>query len=433
MMGLYFQKSLKRATALALIFAVSAPVSASRITWSAMGSINEDDSFATIASRDITLSIRNGGILHDIEDDLNQKRTETISYARGVDEALNDLQAVKRSVIASDLLSYPQSYGNHKEAFKGKIRGIYQNTPLSRCDDNPLEEISVNLFKVSQKHLSQSKERLEWVPDDTLGAFFTFTNNKDQKVSILIKNLNAVLPLYMEHRRSHLDSLAPYGVDLTPDQRITGQFINRILSGEIPGDPLKRGIKFRLQNQTGLSLEELVNRFTGRNVPLQVQVDNYAEMRKAFDKIYIERSLLPILYKVYPADSYKTYDAFINYKGSGYKHGMNMNDYWQLWINSKYGEKAKKHVLPKYELPIDLIRDRQTYDRQFIENILLPTILEFYPYDPYKTYQDFIKPNNGSGYKVGMDLNKYWDSWLNSRYRAAVEKRPLRVYQPPQV
>ena len=266
-MGLCFQKSIKRATALALIFAVSSPVSATHVTWSSKGGINEDDSFATIASRDIRLSIR--------DDDFgfveaNPQRTETISYSRAVDAAQNDLQDVKRSVIASDLLTYPQSYENHKETFKGRIRGVYQNTPLSRCQDNPLEEISVNLFKVSQKHLSKSKERLEWVPDETLGAFFTFTNNKDEKVSILIKDLNAVLPLYMENRRSHLDSLAPYGVDLTPDQRITGQFINRILSGEIPGDPLKRGIKFRLQNQTGLTLDELVNRFTGRNLPLQI-------------------------------------------------------------------------------------------------------------------------------------------------------------------
>ena len=432
-MGFCFKKKFKRATALALIFAVSLPVSATQVTWTMKQHINENESFESIAAGSMNLSIRDFGFLDNMEDGVPLQRTETIRYLPAVEVAKEDIQQVKRSVVASDLLSYPQSYDAHKEAFQNLLAHVYRNTQLGKCQGNPLEEISVNLFKVSQKHLSKSKERLEWVPDETLGAFFTFTNNKDQKVSILIRDLNAVLPLYMEHRRSSLDSLAPDGVALTADQRITGQFINRILSGEIPGNPLKRGIKFRLQNLTGLTLEELVNRFTGRNVPLQVQVDNYAETRKAFDKIYIERSLLPILFAIYPADSYKTYDAFINYKGSGYKHGMNMNDYWQLWINSKYGEKAKKHVLPKYELPIDLIRDRQTYDRQFIENILLPTILEFYPYDPYKTYQDFIKPNNGSGYKVGMDLNKYWDSWLNSRYRAAVEKRPLRVYQPPQV
>ncbi|CAK9254201.1 unnamed protein product [Sphagnum jensenii] len=59
-------------------------------------------------------------------------------------------------------------------------------------------------------------------------------------------------------------------VRLTPDQLVTSQFINRIFMGEIPGNPLKEGIKFRLQNRTGLTLDELVNRFTQRNLPLQI-------------------------------------------------------------------------------------------------------------------------------------------------------------------
>ena len=266
-MGLYFQKSLKRATAIALIFAFSTPVFATHVTCMMKQHINEDESFEYIATGRMDLSIRQIGMPYGHRDDNNAQRTETIRYLPAVEVAKEDIQQVKRSVVASDLLSYPQSYGNHKTAFQNLIAQAYRNTQLSRCDGNPLEEISVNLFKVSQKHLSRSKDRLEWVPDETLGAFFTFTNNKDQKVSILIKDLNAVLPLYMEHRRSSLDSLAPDGVELTADQRITGQFINRILSGEIPGNPLKRGIKFRLQNQTGLTLDELVNRFTGNNIP----------------------------------------------------------------------------------------------------------------------------------------------------------------------
>lgn len=271
-MSNYFQKYKKSATALVLVFAVSYPASLSATSnLQSWDNINEEaDSLDAVSGRFVVSRRNVGGVGFD---DPTQSIPEIVPYDLGRQAAKDDLQVVKNSVIRSDLLTYPDSYETHQGSFKQKIRTAYNNTALFECPNflDRVQDFSVKLFKVSQNHLSKSKDRNEWAKDDTLGGYFTFTLNKDQKVSLLIPDLNVVLPLYMEHRRSHLDSLAPYGVDLTPDQRITGQFINRILSGEIPGDPLKRGIKFRLQNQTGLSLDELVNRFTGRNLPLQIQ------------------------------------------------------------------------------------------------------------------------------------------------------------------
>ena len=274
-MGLCFQKSLRRAIALALIFAVSSPVSASLVTWTSKQNINEDESFEYIATGRMDLSITPiAGIGR--EDENQRPHTETIRYLPAVEAAKEDLQAVKRSVIASDLLTYPQSYENHQTSFQNLITQVYRHTQLSRCQDNPLEEISVKLFKVSQKHLGTSNERPgEWARDETLGGFFTFTFNKNRNVSILVNDLNVVLPLYSNHRYSDggENTLAPYGVNLTENQLITGQFINRVLNELSRNDPaaLKAGIKFRLrpENSAG-SLETLFNRFTQRNLPLQI-------------------------------------------------------------------------------------------------------------------------------------------------------------------
>jgi hypothetical protein len=139
----------------------------------------------------------------------------------------------------------------------------YSHTPLIRCSGNPLNDISSNLFKVSQKRLSRSKERNEWSEDRNLQTFITFVQNKDGRVSALIKGLDVALPLYKNHRTSNLDSLTPYGASLTSDQKVTAQFMNRLLS-EYP-DAFRRGLGYRLQNKT-MSLDNLWNFITGRNM-----------------------------------------------------------------------------------------------------------------------------------------------------------------------
>jgi len=438
-MSNYFKKYKKSATALALVFAISYPtyLSASHVSFRGQDIIDENaDSIDDISGK-FALSMRPPAA-DPRRDDPTQFVPLDVSYDIGKQVAKNNLKAVKNSVIQSPLLTYPELYEDHQNSFKQKIRTAYNDTSLAQCDNflDHVRNFSVKLFKVSQNDLSNSKTRNEWTYDDTLGGFFTFTLNNGQKVSILVKDLNVVLPLYSNHRHPDLRSMAPWvepqdGIQLTADQRITGQFINRILSSEIPGNPLKQAIKYRLQNKT-MSLENLTKHMRGEDLPLVVQIDHYAERRKVFDKRYIDASLLPTIQKFYNLEPYRTYEAFTTNKGSGYKHGMNMNDYWKLWLNdSRYGKYAQKYVLPKYELPLDLIQDKQTYDRQFIETLLLPTIQKFYNYNPYKTYGDFIKPNNGSGYKIDMDINKYWDSWLNSRYGEVAKKYPLQIYKPP--
>lgn len=281
-MSNYFTKYKKSATALALVFAVSysASVSASNIHYQGQDIIDENaDSLNALNGGRFVLS-RGNNIGIDGVDDPNPHNSieEVVPYDLGINVARNDLQSVKNSVIQSPLLTYPELYEDHQNSFKQKIVTAYNNTPLRDCHNflDHARDLSVKLFKVSQNQLSKSKNRNEWAEDDTLGGFFTFTLNNNQKVSILVKDLSIVLPLYSNHRHPDLNSMAPWvepqdGLQLTADQRITSQFINRILSGEIPGDPLKRGIKFRLQNRTGLTLDELVNRFTGRNLPLQIQ------------------------------------------------------------------------------------------------------------------------------------------------------------------
>ena len=432
------QKHFLKTTALALILSVTSlsPVSATKVTLQKHDWIGEDDSLIDIASKGATIlkTEEMDGVLGAVP-----TKTQLVPYKEIAQVMEQDAQNVKAQVIASNTLTYPGKFEDYEQAFLRAVQKVLNKAPLNQIPVDKYSDLAKNLppqaFKALRSLMTKSKDRNEWALDNTLGGYFTIAQNKNGKLALIIRDLNVVLPLFEDQRLAEMNSWIPSGVVPSKLQQDTASLFSLILLNQ--PQKLKKGVQYRLQNQQEPLGDAWYYLENGRKKPLElpliVQIDAYAEKRKAFDKRYIEAYLLPILYDVYPADSYNTYEAFINYRGSGYKHGMNMYDYWQTWLNSKYGEKAKKHVLPKYELPIDLIKDKQTYDRQFIEKILLPTILEFYPYDPYKSYRDFIKPNNGSGYKVGMDINKYWDSWLNSRYRAAVEKRPLKVYQPPQV
>ena len=276
MIGVYFQKSLKSATALAMIFAVSSPISATQVTWTSKDHINEENSFESIATGSMNLSIRR--ILNHRDEMLEnnqQQASETIRYLPAVEAAKGDVQAVKRSVVASNLLTYPQSHASHKLAFENLIAQVYGNTSLGRClgDQNSpyrnqIEEISDKLFKVSQKHLANSKDRDEWInaeADLGSGGFFTFTLNNDQKNSIYVNDLNIALPLYGEHRQSNVNSLTPRGANLTADEIITAQFLNRIQSGEIPNNPFKEAIKYRRANKR-MSLENLTRHMRGEDL-----------------------------------------------------------------------------------------------------------------------------------------------------------------------
>ena len=405
------QKYKKSATALALVFAVSysGSLSASNIRYQGQDIIDENaDSLDAIRGK-FALSMRLGGDVININ---APSIPLDVDYQDGINVARNDLQAVKNAVIQSPLLTYPELYEDHQNAFKQKIVTAYNNTVLAQCDNflDRTRDLSVKLFKVSQNQLSRSKNRNEWALDETLGGVFTFTLNNNQKVSILVRDLGVVLPLYSNHRHPDPHSMAPWvepqeNVQLTPDQLITSQFINRIFMGEIPGNPLKRGIKFRLENRTGLTLDELVNRFTGRNVPLQIvpRASNLAE----FDRTFIERQLLPYLSSsVRGNPGYQNYQNFTTMPGTGYTVGMNLDDYRETWFSNYL---VVYQGFPDYDPPSTLLT-RTDFDKKFIRRHLLPVIRDQYNWPSYQTYKAFSTMNS-SGYTADKNLEEYMERW----------------------
>jgi hypothetical protein len=134
-----------------------------------------------------------------------------------------------------------------------------------------------------------------------------------------------------------------------------------------------------------------------------------------YDRYYIETTLLPHIRKMVGPSytAYNDYKVFITHPGTGYTPGRDINEYWQSWLNSKtWGEVAKKNPLPTYKLPMHLVRDQETFDRNFIETTLLPHIQKYTSHSGYKDYKSFIS-TTGTGYKLGMDMNAYMDSWKN--------------------
>ena len=68
----------------------------------------------------------------------------------------------------------------------------------------------------------------------------------------------------------------------------------------------------------------------------------------------------------------------------------------------------------------DPLLNKADFDRDYIETTLLPHIRDKITKNPsyiqYRDYDSFVPEKSGAGYKTGMDLNKYWQSWLSDPY-----------------
>jgi hypothetical protein len=254
-----------RTTALSLILASSNLASATNITLKDTDWIGEGESLSSIANKGVRLLQTEKG---DMQIGAPLTKTLNFSYSYGTEAAESDLLDVKNKVISSEQWVYPDTFENYAKASKQKIKNAFNRPPLNQVNNYSdfVDNVSVKIFKASQRDLITSKNRGERIKDNTLGALITFTRNKNEKVSVFIEDLGILLPLFSNHRlidpKNPLDGLTPYGASLSSDQKVTAQFMNRLLL-EMPS-AFKKGLSYRVQNPKA-SIEDLWNSVTGLN------------------------------------------------------------------------------------------------------------------------------------------------------------------------
>lgn len=166
-----------------------------------------------------------------------------------------------------------------------------------------------------------------------------------------------------------------------------------------------------------------------------MNLNPYWQQQEQFDKHYIETHLLPVIRKGIASNPiYANYAHFMaNRERAGYKAGMSLADYRALVLET-HGQKLQKLGLrlPEYELPVTLMR-KEDYDRAYIERCLLPALRNLTSHPAYRSYQEFVG-DPGTGYRKGMNLHDYRQSWINSqKYGKAIKDKGLiiPVYKPP--
>ena len=156
---------------------------------------------------------------------------------------------------------------------------------------------------------------------------------------------------------------------------------------------------------------------------------SHLKSKEAFDKDYIETKLLPELRKLTSTSGYETYEVFSTTPGTGYRVGMDMEAYWQLWEkDTRFGPVIKERgmSLPRYELPVYLMNKTQ-FDRHYIETKLLPELRKLTSTSGYETYEIFSS-TPGTGYKVGMDMEAYWQLWeKDTRFGPVIKERGITL------
>ena len=354
---------------------------------------------------------------------------ESFSLGRATKSALDEAKWMESEVLNSPALVLPIDFYNHKKIkFSKKMRDSYPEFK----DEEYVQYLSAGLSKLFdnlQNHLGKQQTSNNWKKTKVEKVMVSFGRNTKGDY---LDPLKIGLPVYKDQRLAEKAAFTPRNMKLTKSQEDSLCFLVHVLVNK--PEQLMNMVSYRSYHPEEPLADSQYFFTHGKSkaleLPKVVQIDNYAEKRKVFDKKYIEGSLLPILQLMTSHPAYKAYQDFISSSGTGYHHGMYMYDYWQLWVDSKFKEATQKYTLPRYELPLDLIKDKSMYDRQFVELVLLPTIRNFCTYEPYKCYKSFITVD-GTGYKPGKDMPAYWQSWLNSRWGETAKKyQPLKTYKP---
>jgi hypothetical protein len=446
-----FYKTFKKATALALIFAVSYPasVSATRVTYSIKEHINEGDSLTEIARRGMTLSIRGDAMFREGN---QASRTEVIPYLAGAQAAEEDLKEVRNTVVGSPLLAYSASYKDHQTSFERIIRRIYKDTHLSQCNGDlgtgyrdQAEELSDKLFKAALNQLSQSYRENQWSEDKDLQTFITFIRNKDGKVCVFIKGLDIALPLYKNHRLSNLNSYTPSGSSLTSEEQKSAYLTNQLLM-KYP-DALRKGFKYLLKNKN-TSEEDFFKFITGNNI---VQLSRNIGISSQ-DQTWLGQHILPYLYQSCVQEKDKYYNNIGNFltseglSHSKYKPGMNIADYLEYW-SKRWGMPGhfEKTFPGIYQEGLEEKAKAKAKDFGISESDYTALSKHILPYlykscvhakdKYYNNMWNFLTPEGlrHSGYKPGMnmaDYLTYWsDRWKEHKGDGHFEKTFSEVYK----
>jgi hypothetical protein len=145
------------------------------------------------------------------------------------------------------------------------------------------------------------------------------------------------------------------------------------------------------------------------------------------ERRYVEKKLLPVLQQIVPTNSaYKSYDTFVKDKGTGYIPGMNLGEYWDSWMKVP----TYRKIIEERGLALPPKGFHPGRERGYIEHKLLPVLRKIVGDSPaYKSYDTFVK-DKGTGYKPGMDMGEYWDSWMKvPKYKKIIEEQGLAL--PP--
>jgi hypothetical protein len=154
---------------------------------------------------------------------------------------------------------------------------------------------------------------------------------------------------------------------------------------------------------------------------LQYKLPEHLKNKEAYNKWYIEKALLPEIRKIVEHPAFDNYDNFVKTSWTGYTVGMDLNQYWQtVWA-------SKANCAPeKYELPEHLLT-KEEFDKNYIETVLLPEIRKIDTHPAYNNYESFVK-TSWTGYTVGMDLNRYWQTVWASKTNAVPKKYELPIH-----
>lgn len=380
---IYLKKNMKKKMASVVMATLMSTTSAFAMRYdrTSKDGINEQDTFEQVASRGMDL-VRIVDPQDHIAGHLHLDRPR-VSYLQGVEAAKADFQEVKDIVIGSDLFMYNHDIEGHKGTFAERINRAYEDSPLQDCRGNQIQEISAQLFKVSQNQLAGSKERNEWLPDERIGGIFTFTYNNNQQVSLFIKDLEVALPIYAENRAAQFNNFnayTPLNRVLNNGQKTTVQFFNRLFN-EFNAQTFKRGVLHRIQNP-GQSLQDLWRYMEPHPQPVRALNQNMSNEAQ-----YINNHLL--------------YQTFRDLKRSRLTHlskngvPQRIKDYWI----EKSGE-----VIPFYG-------NQYLYGRNYNGDIALvvPTNKASIPlFAEDRTKPDFILPYGYQRKDVNQSTGLFW-------------------------
>ena len=303
--------------------------------------INEQETFEQVAAKGMTLveivtPQDRGG--HGFEH-LDRPR---ISYLPGVMAAKEDYREVKDIVIGSEQFSYNNDLEGHQETFAQRINRAYEGSPLQDCRKNQLQEMSLKLFKVSQNQLAGSHDRGEYFPDDqVVGGVFTFKYNNNRQVSLFIKNLEVVLPLYQAMRAGNFhnwNAYTPLGKNLTAHQKNTVMFLNRLLS-EKPANRFKSGVLYRMQHPEESS-ENLWSKLFAQ--PLQNSVlalpavQNVEDAQNKYGAFYTDYETISQVQRLINTAPMEDVYGYADYHGISREKVSFINQYKTLLTFEKY-------------------------------------------------------------------------------------------------